>query len=85
MEEYHTKTKKWEKEVNPCLFNLLYDHCTKDFRALLQSRNEWQATLDGQDGVAMVKPMHALHYLQDNSKPGMWEIVAHDQALFLCA
>lgn len=68
----------------PRLFNLIYAHCTPDFRALLQGRAGWQDTLDRQDGVELVRLIHALHHLQDESKPGMWEIVQQDRALFIC-
>ena len=70
-EEYSKKSKKWEEEVNPRLFNLLFAHCTTELRALLQGRDGWEDMLDDQDGVALVKLLHAIHHLQDESKPGM--------------
>lgn len=69
--EYRNQSRKWEEETNPRLFNLLYYHCTKNFCALLEGRDKWQNTLDKQDGVAMVKSMHAFLHLQDDSRPGM--------------
>ena len=83
-EEYNKSKKKWTEEVSPRLFNLIFVHCTQDFRAVLQGRTEWPAILDDQDGVALVKLLHALHHQQDEPKPEMWEIVQQDQAFLLC-
>ena len=74
----------WDKEVNPHLFNLLLDHMTKDFKSLVEGRSKWNKTLCQQDGVELVRIIHALCHLRDDTKPGMPEIVAQDRSLFLC-
>ena len=35
-EAFNKKTKKWEEETSPRLFNLIFAHCTQEFRAILQ-------------------------------------------------
>ena len=82
--EYYKKKTAWDKEVNPRLFNLLLDHMTKDFKSLVEGRSKWEKTLWQQDGVELVRIIHALCHLRDDRKPEMPEIVAQDRALFLC-
>ena len=64
-EEYNKTKDRWTKEVSPRLFYLLFAHCTQDFRGVVQGRTEWPDILEKQDGVAMVKLLHALHHQQD--------------------
>jgi hypothetical protein len=51
---------------------------------VIQGRTEWPAILEKQDGVSLVKLLHALHHQQDESKPEMWELVQQDRAFLLC-
>ena len=84
-EDYQKKNKKWTDEVSPRLYNLLIAHCTEELRGVLQGRPGWDNILETQNGVDLVKMLHALHHQQDDSKPEMWEIVQQDRAMPLCA
>ena len=36
-----------------------------------------------QDGIGLIREMHALHHLQDGARPGMWKIVLQDRNMYL--
>ena len=82
--QYNKRERIWQEEVNPRLFNLLLDHMTAEFRALVEGRPTWPDIKFAQDGIGLIREMHALHHLQDGARPGMWEIVLQDRNMYLC-
>ena len=50
----------------------------------MEGRPSWPSIRTNQDGVPLIREMHALHHLQDGARPGMWEIVLQDRNLMLC-
>ena len=69
--QYNKRERIWEEEVNPRLFNLLLDHMTAEFRALVEGRPSWPNICATQDGIGLIREMHTLHHLQDGARPGM--------------
>ena len=78
MEDWKTKKKIWIEQTYLRIFNLVWAHTSDNMRSQIESWPEWDKTLAAQNGIKLLKSMHALHHKQDDSRPSMQEVVELD-------
>ena len=54
-----------------------------EFWALVKGRSSWPNMRATKDRIGLIREVHALHHLQDGTRPGMWKIVLQDRNLML--
>ena len=74
-EDWMKKEKNRREQTSPRIFNLVWAHTADTMRAQLEGRPEWRETLAEQNGVKVLRSLHALHHKQEDTRPGMQEVV----------